>query len=79
MTNYPACNNGVCQDGYRLEGGACVSDCRVAYTTTPSQSDNTQVNSDINLVFTNPTLEQQYKTSASRVSFIYDRVSAVLK
>lgn len=79
MTNYPACNNGICQDGYRLQWGVCVSDCRVVYAVTPSQSGSTQINSDMNFVFTNPTLEQQYKALASKVSFVYDRASAELK
>lgn len=32
MTNYPDCNNAVCQPDFHVENNVCVNDCAVQYT-----------------------------------------------
>ncbi len=90
MTNYPDCNNGICQEGYRLQNGTCISDCAVSYVytkepesalpaplTTQSAQNITSVKDSVSIdfTFTNPALESQFRLASDNVRLIYDRAT----
>lgn len=79
MTNYPACDNNLCQEGYNIVNGRCTSDCRVLYSAGQMSPDGSQTNTDFDLVFTNAALKQRYTLSMSTVRFIYDRANAQIQ